>query len=215
MFGAESSPWFDRSFLLTSATTGLGPELARALVSRGARPVAIDRDARALARLATELGGIETLAADTSSPEEALGIARWLADQHPDLGGLISNAGIASGLSEIAMPLAIFGLLGQLRAQGRDAMIAVLLPDAPTSKGVARAARRLWEMRWHLGRGATVTAVLVAHDMAEAGRTARTEAAERTLDAMSARRATLRIAPCSEPARRRHTTFAAPSARGT
>ncbi|MCB2117305.1 MAG: hypothetical protein KDE00_13665 [Rhodobacteraceae bacterium] len=190
MFGATSNPWFDRSILMTSATEGLGPDLARALVARGARPVAVGRDGAALARLSEDLGGISWIADDALAPERAIPIARWIADTHAGLGGFICALPLGPGAATSLAPLALLALAGL----SPDAPVGLVLPDAPGTWRVARLAARLRQLRWSVASGSALTAIIVPDGFAAAGQELRAMAAGRTLDALAARRASVRIA---------------------
>ena len=79
--------------LLTGATSGLGPGLARALHIAGYRLVLSGRRAEALAPLARELVGSETIVADLARPAEV----ERLAAEAGEVDVLVSNAGVGGG----------------------------------------------------------------------------------------------------------------------
>lgn len=84
-----------RKILLTGATRGIGREMARQLLGKGATLLAVARDAAALDAMAmVHAGRVFTLTADLADPEMPRGIANWVADQHPDCSVLINNAAI-------------------------------------------------------------------------------------------------------------------------
>ena len=63
--------------IVVFGATGYTGELtARALVERGATPVLAGRDADRVARLAAELGGLETTVADVDRPASVRGAGR-------------------------------------------------------------------------------------------------------------------------------------------
>ena len=83
-----------KTVLLTGASTGLGPYIARRLRRAGARFVLSARNEAALNQLATELGDARVVAADLSRAGEA----ERLAHDAGAVDVLVSNAGIpASG----------------------------------------------------------------------------------------------------------------------
>ena len=83
-----------KTVLLTGASTGLGPHIARRLQRAGAKFVLSARNQEALKRLAEELGGARVVVADLSR----LGEAERLAREAGDVDVLVSNAGMpASG----------------------------------------------------------------------------------------------------------------------
>src|SRR5437899_5365122 len=79
-----------RTVLLTGASTGLGPHIARRLHRGGAKFVLSARNQDALEKLSTELGGARVIAADLSRPGEPERLAR----EACDVDVLIANAGI-------------------------------------------------------------------------------------------------------------------------
>src|SRR5881394_1198100 len=76
--------------LLTGASTGLGPHIARRLRREGAKLVLSARNQEALAKLADELGDARIVAADLSRPGEP----ERLAAEAGEVDVLVSNAGI-------------------------------------------------------------------------------------------------------------------------
>ncbi len=79
-----------KTVLLTGASTGLGPHIARRLHRDGARFVLSARNEDALRKLADELGGAKVVPADLSRSGEP----ERLAEKAGDIDVLVSNAGI-------------------------------------------------------------------------------------------------------------------------
>jgi short-subunit dehydrogenase len=79
-----------KTVLLTGASTGLGPHIARRLHREGAKFVVSARNEEALRQLADELGGAKVIPADLSRPGEPERLAR----EAGDVDILIANAGI-------------------------------------------------------------------------------------------------------------------------
>ena len=79
-----------KTVLLTGASTGLGPHIARRLRRGGAKLVLSARNREALGRLAAEFGGEHMVAADLSLPGEP----EKLAAAAGGVDVLVSNAGI-------------------------------------------------------------------------------------------------------------------------
>ena len=83
-----------KTVLLTGASTGLGPLIARRLHREGARFVLSARNEEALTKLAKELGDARVVVADLSKPGEPERLAKEAGEVHV----LVSNAGVpASG----------------------------------------------------------------------------------------------------------------------
>jgi NAD(P)-dependent dehydrogenase (short-subunit alcohol dehydrogenase family) len=83
--------------VVIGASSGVGKATARALVSEGARVVAVGRSAERLRVLAAELGGgVETVAADAAEPETA---ERLLREYRPDL--VVLAAGVRPHVAPI------------------------------------------------------------------------------------------------------------------
>ena len=95
---SEQEPWLHQTMvdlrgktvLLTGASTGLGPHIARRLRQGGAKFVLSARNEAALEKLAQELGESRTVAADLSRPGEPERLAR----EAGPIDVLVSNAGI-------------------------------------------------------------------------------------------------------------------------
>ncbi|HKW58333.1 MAG TPA: SDR family NAD(P)-dependent oxidoreductase [Candidatus Dormibacteraeota bacterium] len=86
-----------RTVLLTGASTGLGPHIARRLHREGAKFVLSARNEEAMRKLADELGGAKVIPADLSRAGEP----ERLAHEAGDVDVLVSNAGLpASGRLE-------------------------------------------------------------------------------------------------------------------
>ena len=79
-----------KTVLLTGASTGLGPHIARRLHREGARFVLSARNEAALEALAKELGGARVIVADLSKPGEP----ERLAAEAGEVDVLVSNAGV-------------------------------------------------------------------------------------------------------------------------
>ncbi|MFY0679090.1 MAG: SDR family NAD(P)-dependent oxidoreductase [Thalassovita sp.] len=85
----------DKTILLTGATRGIGRELTKLLIARGAYVLAVSRDEKALEDLAaTAPSQIAYLAADLEDPTMPRAIANWVNAEHPECCGLINNAAI-------------------------------------------------------------------------------------------------------------------------
>lgn len=84
-----------RKVVLTGAARGIGLELTRLLVPRGARIVAVGRDDGALQALRDEFPGkVDTRAADLSQARDIADLVDWMAVDHRDCSVLINNAAV-------------------------------------------------------------------------------------------------------------------------
>ena len=79
--------------LITGGATGIGLELARQWLARGARVIVCGRRARALAAARTELPGLVTRVCDVTDPAARHDLVAWLEAAHPNLDLLVNNAG--------------------------------------------------------------------------------------------------------------------------
>lgn len=93
MIPAHENRIRDRAYLVTGATGGVGPHVARAFGAAGARVLLTGRRESALERLSTELGGVPWHAADLADPEAATELAEWAERTGGGLDGLLHVAG--------------------------------------------------------------------------------------------------------------------------
>jgi len=80
--------------LITGAGGAIGGATARLMASRGAKIVAVDRDAEALARLAAEIPGLVTTTADVSREEDVEAYVKTAVDAAGRIDIFFNNAGI-------------------------------------------------------------------------------------------------------------------------
>jgi len=127
-----------RTFVVTGANSGVGLETARALVERGGAVVLAVRDtAKGDAARAEIVGHGRGLAsvvaldlADLDSVQEA---AKRIAEEHPDVHGLICNAGIMGGPLELTAQ----GFERQMGTNhlGHAALVGALWPQLVSAAG--------------------------------------------------------------------------------
>jgi short-subunit dehydrogenase len=86
-----------RTAVLTGAASGIGEQLAYQLAERGSDLVLVDVDADRLAAVAARIGRAETIVADLSDRDVVDGVATRVLAEHPSIGLLVNNAGIALG----------------------------------------------------------------------------------------------------------------------
>lgn len=194
MFGAEHSIFFDQTFLLTGATEGLGPSLARGLVAQGAVVLAIDRNAGALAAMQRGLGDtFRPLARDLADPKAPVEVARWIAEDHPRLAGMVCNAGgMASrtscepetSLRTVFGPAALAGLLWPALSDTGRTTFALVLPEGDLATGFAQLTSTLRRQAWNTGQRSSVTTATIAPWLLAATPDDQSRAASRILTAI-------------------------------
>jgi NAD(P)-dependent dehydrogenase (short-subunit alcohol dehydrogenase family) len=84
----------DAVVVITGASSGLGAQLARALVAAGARPVLAARRAERLEALRDELGNVDVCVCDVSAEDDRAGLIESTFERHGRIDGLVNNAGI-------------------------------------------------------------------------------------------------------------------------
>src|SRR5215211_4413180 len=82
--------------IVTGASSGLGEQLARALASAGAIPVAAARRAERLERLQREVPGLHAVACDVTDAGDRERLIETVIDRHGRLDGLVNNAGVGA-----------------------------------------------------------------------------------------------------------------------
>lgn len=84
-----------RKVLLTGGARGIGLEMTRLLIARGARVITVGRDAKALTALENaHPGAVTSLATDLSKAENVKAVIDWVAGEHADCSVVINNAAI-------------------------------------------------------------------------------------------------------------------------
>lgn len=92
-----------RTAVVTGAAGGIGEQLALGLAARGSHLVLVDRDAAGLDALAGRIReaypgpAVEAHVADLGDRAAVLGLAERIRRDHPSIGLLVNNAGIALG----------------------------------------------------------------------------------------------------------------------
>jgi NAD(P)-dependent dehydrogenase (short-subunit alcohol dehydrogenase family) len=84
----------DRTAVVTGGSRGIGFQIAKILIEQGARVLAVSRSAEKLAGAKAELPSLETIAADTSDPDQIDSLVAWVREHWGSLDILINNAGI-------------------------------------------------------------------------------------------------------------------------
>lgn len=82
------------TILITGGATGIGFELARALVDRGNEVIICGRRAAKLDEAQRAIPALKTHVADVASAESRAELVRWLEAEFPRLNVLVNNAGV-------------------------------------------------------------------------------------------------------------------------
>jgi hypothetical protein len=83
--------------LVTGASSGLGEQLARSLVARGAWPVLAARRAERLQALEADLDGrVDTVACDVTDADDRRRLIETVISRHGRIDGLVNNAGLGA-----------------------------------------------------------------------------------------------------------------------
>ncbi len=95
--------------LVTGASSGLGEQLARSLVSRGAHPVLAARRAERLKALKAEFDGtVDTVACDVTDEPDRQRLIETVVDRHGRIDGLVNNAGMGAAGPALRTSVATF-----------------------------------------------------------------------------------------------------------
>ena len=97
-----------RVVVVTGASSGLGEQLARALVACGAVPVLAARRAERLQALKAELGGADTVVCDVTDDVERERLIETVIEQHGRVDGLVNNAGMGASGPALRTPVDAF-----------------------------------------------------------------------------------------------------------
>ena len=89
----------DKVVAVTGGASGIGRAAVEAFLREGARVVALDRDAAALARLADEVEGVQARELDVTSAADVDATIDAIVDEHGRLDVAVNNAGITGGLA--------------------------------------------------------------------------------------------------------------------
>jgi uncharacterized oxidoreductase len=85
--------------LITGGTSGIGLEIAKQLLAKGAKVIVTGRDAAKLAETRASLKGVETIQSDVADPKQIEQLLQTIQTKFPDTNILINNAGIMRKLN--------------------------------------------------------------------------------------------------------------------
>ena len=94
--------------IVTGASSGLGVQLARALLAAGATPVLAARRAELLAQLRQELPGADTVVCDVTVDEHRSRLVAEVLERHGRIDGLVNNAGAGAHGPALKTPVERF-----------------------------------------------------------------------------------------------------------
>jgi L-fucose dehydrogenase len=84
----------DRVVIVTGGAKGIGAAITRALAAEGARPVVIDRDAEAIAAIATKLSSVIGIIADLRDADSCRDAVAEAVRRAGSLDAVVNNAGV-------------------------------------------------------------------------------------------------------------------------
>lgn len=124
----------DRTVLITGAGNGIGAELARSCHARGAKVLAVDIDADAAARLASDVGSrVASACADVTAPKDMRSVTELALERFGGIDVVIANAGVTPDPGMLrrmdpdavrrVMEINVFGVLHTVQATA-DALAA-------------------------------------------------------------------------------------------
>ena len=88
----------DRVVVVTGGAKGIGAAITRALVTEGARPVVVDRDAEAIAAIATKSPSVIGIIADLRDADSCRDAVAEAVRRAGALDAVVNNAGVNDGV---------------------------------------------------------------------------------------------------------------------
>lgn len=130
-----------RTAVLTGAASGIGEQLAHGLGLRGSDLVLIDRDAERLDAVAAAVRerhpgiAVSTKVVDLADREATAALAQEVLDEHPRIGLLINNAGVALGGRFAQLTLEEFEWVMDVNFRAPVVLTHTLLPALTAEPG--------------------------------------------------------------------------------
>lgn len=88
-----------RTVLITGGTSGIGLELARALVRLNNTVIITGRDQGRLDKICAEIPGLQAFQSDVADPNSIVGLGLYVSTHFPNLSVLVNNAGIMRNIN--------------------------------------------------------------------------------------------------------------------
>jgi NAD(P)-dependent dehydrogenase (short-subunit alcohol dehydrogenase family) len=125
-----------RVVVVTGASSGLGEQLARALVQRGARPVLAARRVHRLEALSAELGGgVDNVACDVSVQADRERLIETVLERQGRIDGLVNNAGVGASGPALRTPVDTFARVLEVNLVAPYALSCLAAPHMRNGGG--------------------------------------------------------------------------------
>lgn len=121
--------------IITGASSGLGVQLAAALVTQGAVPVLAARRAERLAALRQELPGVDTVVCDVTVSDDRERLVAEVLARHGRIDGLVNNAGAGAHGPALKTPVESFAQVVDLNLTAPFALSCLVAPHMRNGGG--------------------------------------------------------------------------------
>ena len=114
--------------IITGASSGLGEQLARALLAEGGVPVLAARRAERLEALRAELPGADTVVCDVTDAADRSRLVAGVIERHGRIDGLVNNAGAGAHGPALKTPVERFARVLDLNLTAPFALSCLVAP---------------------------------------------------------------------------------------
>jgi NAD(P)-dependent dehydrogenase (short-subunit alcohol dehydrogenase family) len=121
--------------IITGASSGLGEQLARALLAEDAVPVLAARRAERLDSLRAELPGVDTVVCDVTEAADRERLVAEVIQRHGRIDGLVNNAGAAGHGPALKTPVESFAKVLDLNLTAPFALSCLVAPHMRNGGG--------------------------------------------------------------------------------
>jgi len=125
----------DTVVIITGASSGLGEQLARALLAAGAVPVLAARRAERLDALRAELPGVDTVVCDVTDAGDRTRLVAEVIERHGRVDGLVNNAGAGAHGPALKTPVESFRHVVDLNLVAPFALSCLVAPHMRDGEG--------------------------------------------------------------------------------